>query len=315
MTKSNEIYTTNRTLILANNNFENELLNNINGPCCIKAPEFFQNSPGKYLLYFAHHSGKYIRLAYSDSLFKNWKILDVQICSVDSSLDFHDHVASPEVFIDQKNKDVYLFFHSREIGNRTQRTFLAKSKNGTQFNFEKIKSKLPFYMRFFEFKNSTYAITKGGNLYQNKGDFVSDDWISLGNIDSGKSNEEVMHNEPGSIRHVAIIKYGNEIFVFYTRIGDAPERIYASHLLMVNHLPRLINEIEILRPLYKFEGSECCLEESSSGPSLGFENAVRDPYVFEEEGRYYLFYTIGGESGIAVCEINMQEIQKKLIHS
>jgi hypothetical protein len=42
---------------------------------------------------------------------------------------------------------------------------------------------------------------------------------------------------------------------------------------------------------------------------------VRDPYVFEEDGKYYLFYTIGGESGIAVCELNMQEIQKKLIHS
>jgi len=114
---------------------------------------------------------------------------------------------------------------------------------------------------------------------------------------------------------VAIIKYGNEIFVFYTRIGDAPERVYASHLLMENHSPRLINEVEILRPLYRFEGSECNLEESSSGPSLRFENAVRDPYVFEEDGKYYLFYTIGGESGIAVCELNMQEIQKKLIHS
>jgi hypothetical protein len=168
-------------------------------------------------------------------------------------------------------------------------------------------------MRFFQYDKCAYAITKGGNLYQNSGGGATGSWNSLGNIDTGQSNREVMHNRPGSIRHLAIINYKEHVFVFYSRIGDAPERIYTSNLFMFSELPRLAHEMEILRPIYKFEGSECKLEGSAPGQSIKFENAVRDPYVFEEEGKYYLFYTIGGESGIAICELNMEAIYTNLL--
>ena len=39
---------------------------NINGPSMIKVPDWIQSPLGKYYLYFAHHQGKYIRLAYAD---------------------------------------------------------------------------------------------------------------------------------------------------------------------------------------------------------------------------------------------------------
>ena len=39
---------------------------NINGPCCIKVPNWCKNKLGNYYLYFAHHRGKYIRMAYAD---------------------------------------------------------------------------------------------------------------------------------------------------------------------------------------------------------------------------------------------------------
>ena len=40
---------------------------NITGPTLIRAPSWVAKPLGKYYLYFAHHSGKYIRLAYADS--------------------------------------------------------------------------------------------------------------------------------------------------------------------------------------------------------------------------------------------------------
>ena len=41
---------------------------NINGPSLIRVPSWLPNPLGAYYLYFAHHGGKYIRLAYADRL-------------------------------------------------------------------------------------------------------------------------------------------------------------------------------------------------------------------------------------------------------
>ena len=41
---------------------------NINGPSLVRVPEWVENPLGKYYLYFAHHRGAYIRLAYADAL-------------------------------------------------------------------------------------------------------------------------------------------------------------------------------------------------------------------------------------------------------
>ncbi|MBI2946207.1 MAG: hypothetical protein HYY23_01070, partial [Verrucomicrobia bacterium] len=39
--------------------------NNINGPSLIRVPGWVKSPLGRYYLYFAHHSGQYIRLAYA----------------------------------------------------------------------------------------------------------------------------------------------------------------------------------------------------------------------------------------------------------
>ena len=49
---------------------------NINGPTLIKVPEWVENPLGRYYLYFAHHKGKYLRLAYADHLTGPWQVAD-----------------------------------------------------------------------------------------------------------------------------------------------------------------------------------------------------------------------------------------------
>ena len=39
----------------------------------------------------------------------------------------------------------------------------------------------------------------------------------------------------------------------------------------------------------------------SSAPPTG--NPLRDPAIFEEDGRVYLLYAVAGESGIAIAEL------------
>ena len=49
---------------------------NVNGPSLIRAPEWLSETEagglGEYYLYFAHHKGRYIRLAHADDLTGPW---------------------------------------------------------------------------------------------------------------------------------------------------------------------------------------------------------------------------------------------------
>jgi len=47
---------------------------NVNGPSLIAAPSWAGAPLGRYYLYFAHHKGDHIRLAYADALTGPWRI-------------------------------------------------------------------------------------------------------------------------------------------------------------------------------------------------------------------------------------------------
>lgn len=47
---------------------------NINGPSVIRVPSWLHEPLGRYYMYFAHHSGTCIRLAYADDLEGPWSI-------------------------------------------------------------------------------------------------------------------------------------------------------------------------------------------------------------------------------------------------
>jgi len=48
--------------------------NNVNGPSIVRVPEWVQRPLGRYYMYFAHHMGTYIRLAYADRIEGPWRI-------------------------------------------------------------------------------------------------------------------------------------------------------------------------------------------------------------------------------------------------
>ena len=59
----------------------------------------------------------------------------------------------------------------------------------------------------------------------------------------------------------------------------------------------------MLPPEMDYEGASLPLRASRSGASKGPSREVRDPYVFQDEGRLYLFYSVAGESGIGLAEL------------
>ena len=93
---------------------------NINGPSLIRVPNWLQGALGRYYLYFAHHQGKHIRLAYADRLEGPWTVHEPGVLSLEESL-FVGHVASPDVHIDLLNEGKH---ETRSGAQRDGRTTL-----------------------------------------------------------------------------------------------------------------------------------------------------------------------------------------------
>src|SRR5512136_199163 len=65
---------------------------NINGPSVIRVPSWIKKPLGKYYMYFAHHGGKYIRLAYADTLQGPWRIYESGSLTLAQAKGFSGHI-------------------------------------------------------------------------------------------------------------------------------------------------------------------------------------------------------------------------------
>ena len=108
-----------------------------------------------------------------------------------------------------------------------------------------------------------------------------------------------------NMRHSAVLQRGNELLVFWTQVGEAPERILCSRIDISGdwHGWNESAPVDVLRPERLWEGADAPLIPSVRSTAYGHVNQLRDPAVFEEDGRIYLLYAVAGESGIAIAEI------------
>lgn len=280
---------------------------NINGPCCIKAPSWLKNPIGRYLLYFSSHSGSHVRLCFTDDITKSWSLYRFGVLNLDSYVDAYDHIASPDIYIDNVNKRLIMYFHARShIHGRQQWSFAATSTDGVSF-YPLVDFPLaPFYLKVFAYNNSVYGLTKGGNLW------VSKDGIStfkpLGNPFAPRLSNDLWHNDNGCIRHVGVLRRDNLLHVAFSRIGDSPEHILYSQLDISSSDPHEwmpTTNSSLLFPETSYEGADLPLSPSKSGPCLSDENALRDPHLLLDDNIIYLFYSVRGESGIAVAKVEL----------
>ena len=130
-----------------------------------------------------------------------------------------------------------------------------------------------------------------------------------------RSKDGMRGFEPGQIlfnpdmRHSAVMKRAGELWVFWTRVGEAPERILLSRIDLTDdwHGWKDNAPVEILRPERSWEGADAPLVPSVRSTAYGTVNQLRDPAIFAEGGRIYLLYAIAGESGIAIAEVLIDE--------
>lgn len=288
---------------------------NINGPTVVRLHGSFKKKIGfKFLLLFAHHEGEFIRLLGSNSIIDRWRLIPEKLLDLKRNFEFHDHVASPDAHYLKKKNELIIFFHSRELGSRDQKTYIASFRDSLSVSPSIYSTNLPFYARIFLIKGVAYALTKGGNLFE-AADMNLRNWTPLINIFTGQGSlDDIYQNQYGSVRHLCVVKHKNTHLVFYTIIGDSPEKIWASRLIVdqTKGFYSAIGKTLILLPSENYEGSQIDLKNSKSGPSLFPENAVRDPFVYKSRRNYFLFYSIKGEFGIALASLNIKSIIKEL---
>lgn len=299
---------------------------NVNGPTVIRVPAWVTKPLGRYYMYFANHMGEFIRLAYADAITGPWKLHEPGVLHVrDTAMNrpgpdpkealdsFYTHVASPEILVDEPRQRIVMWFHGwwtrgeqwpadpaaarawAQKNGYAQFTQAAHSTDGLTFDMAPAITRVS-YLRVFRRGDDYYAVSRLGQLSRSKDPLAA--------FEPGPNP---FRDSPyaGRVRHVALVPRGNALRVFFTAIGDAPERVMMSTIDLSGEWStwKASTAVDVLQPETGYECANLPNAPSEAGDIAVPARQVRDPFVFEEDGRAYLFYSICGEQGIAGADV------------
>jgi len=291
------------------------LEDNVNGPSLIEVPDWVEARLGAYYLYFAHHQGSYIRLAYGEKPEGPFRVHDAGTLTLADSgfpveppapedlpqgvrrtveagqpRSLYSHIASPDVHVLPELGEIRMYYHGLHTDGR-QYTRVAVSRDGVEFDAQE-ELLGPAYFRVFRYGGAWYALAMPGQILR------SDDGLS--DFVQGPT----LFNP--DMRHSAVLVHGHTLHVFYTQAGDAPESILYSAIDLRGDW-REWQESEptvVMRPETSWEGADLSIRSSARGAIKQKVNQLRDPALFEHGQDLYLYYSIAGESGIAVARVH-----------
>ncbi len=271
---------------------DNQIGLNINGPSLIRVPDWVSDPLGRYYLYFAHHQGTFIRMAYADTIRGPWTIHRGGVLSLADTF-CQKHIASPDVHVLSDAKEIRMYFHGGSSDG--QRSFLATSSDGLSFHaMPEVLG--PFYFRVFQHDNAWFAIAKtitapGGGVLLRSPDGIQ-------RFEQGPS---ILPQQ----RHVALLKRDNSVDIFFSRGEDCPERILVSTMSLVGNWTawQPSAPVEILRSATEKEGVHLPARSSHFGAVCEPVHELRDPAIYAEGKKLYLFYTGAGETNICGAEL------------
>jgi len=301
---------------------------NVNGPTVVAAPPWISRPLGRYYMYFANHMGTFVRLAYADAVAGPWTIFEPGVLDVrhtafyrpppdpkETLADFYTHVASPEIVFDASRHRVLMWVHGwwtsgerwpaepkaaaawARANGYGQYTQLAESSDGVHFDVHAPITRTS-YLRVFEHDGQSYGMARLGRLLRSRDPRAS---FELG------PNPFRDGSYASRVRHVGLLKRGSRLFVFFTAIGDAPERVLLSTIDLAGDWStwRASTPVPVMRPEAAYECADLPDAPSEAGDVEEPVKQIRDPFVFEGGGKTWLFYAICGEQGIAAAELTI----------
>ena len=263
---------------------------NINGPSPIRVPDWVPHRLGTYYLYFAHHQGTYIRMAYADELKGPWSIYTPGVLDLADAF-FDRHIASPDVHVIEDRREIWMYYHGCCLPDPPhQFERVAISRDGLSFQAQpEILGRS--YWRVFRWRERAYALAMPGVFYRSWDGLTHwEQWPTLFSPE---------------MRHSAVRLEGDRLQVYYSNAGDEPERILLSTIPLEEDWRnwRASEPVVVLEPEMDYEGAHLPLAPSQRGAALEPVCQLRDPCISREGDRTYLAYSVAGESGIALAEI------------
>lgn len=275
-------------------NMDARMGDNVNGPSLIRVPEWIADPLGRYYLYFAHHDGRYIRLAFADALTGPWRVHEPGVLPLEHS-HFKGHIASPDVHVDHDLKRLRMYYHGADVPtgpSGPQWSRAAVSTDGLSFQAgEEILG--CSYLRVVRHGQGYLAMAMPGILYRSAD--------GLGGFETGPTLFDA------DMRHAALLLRGQRLLVFYSHVGDEPERILLSEIALDGDWSGWQQgpSVTVLTPERDYEGAQLSIRASVRGLAPQPVRELRDPALYEEDGVLYLLYSVAGENGIALARVDL----------
>lgn len=297
---------------------------NINGPSLIRIPAWVAEPLARYYLYFADHKGSQICLAVADALAGPWRVYEPGVLQLRDTPFLQKpppapegvdaaalgsprapgvpsvladcttpHIASPEVVIDESAQQIRLYYHGLEAF-ASQVTRLALSHDGLRFVAREAVL-TPSYLRVFRHRQFWYGMAMPGVFFRSR-DGLSD-------FERGPQLFEA------NMRHTALCLRGDLLWIFWTRVGDSPERILLSTVSVADDSQtwRQSEPTEVLRPERPWEGASQLVEPSVRGAVDHPVCQLRDPALLVEGDSVHLAYAVAGESGVGIACLQLND--------
>lgn len=320
---------------------------NINGPSLIRVPNWVENPLAKYYLYFAHHKGSYIRMAYANQLNGPWKLYEPGVLNLHDSLFSTESPAKLKGVVKYlwNNFSIYVFRDILLLGYRSSADGKLRKKRGIIACQDKkthiaspyviIDAKNQRLLMYFHgmerngLQVSRISVSRDGLRFIAKPTIIPATYLRsfqyrglhyvlgmpgiLFRSDSPegpfKSRAKLLF-EP-NMRHSSIWRHKNILYVVWSRVGDCPERLLLSEIdLHSENWDDWIptQGVELLRPDLPWEGNKLALLRSLRGEMRTVVNELRDPFIFEDKNIYiYLLYTGAGEQAIGIAQLINQK--------
>ena len=200
---------------------------------------------------------------------------------------FQRHIASPDMHVDDGERRIRMYYHG--VLEQGQMSRLALSTDGLRFT---VRPEIlgPSYFRVFAWRGWHYALAMPGVLCRSRD--------GLGGFEA---RGRTLFSE--NIRHSALLLAGDTLQIYHSNAFDCPERILLSRIELSRDWEdwRESEPELVLQPELEYEGAGLDLEPSRRGSVKQPVRQLRDPCIYEEGGRIYLFYSVAGESGIAAA--------------
>ena len=307
---------------------------NINGPTVIRVPDWVKNPLGRYYMYFAHHKGSYIRLAYADHPEGPWRVHRRQVMPLETS---GFPVQMPRIsegaldrlydtFSLHVVRDYLLLQYQAVVADpaeRKRRGFSEAANRMTHVASPEIwidelgKRLVMFYHGYDELgsQSSRIATSTDGLDFTPTGGTVFSTYLRafeyrgqfylLGmpgvlyraNSAEGPFKPRRRLLFQPDMRHAGLWLEGDTLHVFWSVVGYAPERILYSQVDLSSwdwDDWRATTPAEVLAPELKWEGVEVPVMPSLRGELDILAHELRDPYLFVDEDGERYLYYVGG---------------------